>query len=333
MIVDSRPTHASAAPTPACHNHDAHPTSAPTPEIDAPIMHLERVTIIGAGPAGVAAALQLERFGWKPLLIERASVGGLLVNAERVENYPGFPCGISGPDFVRLLQEHLSRAAVAITHDEVVALTHVAGCFQVQTRRGQHRSRWVVIASGTKPITFAENLVPPEARGRICYEVAPLRARRGKDIVVVGAGDAAFDYALTLAQHNDVTILNRGERRKCLPTLWERASANPRITYLSRTSITHITPNADASLSLACTTPTGPLDLRVDDLLGALGREPRLDFVAPELQAALAEHLDSGFLHLIGDVRNGPFRQAAIAVGEGILAAMKIHDHGKDTLP
>ncbi len=294
-------------------------------------MEVEQITIIGAGPAGLAAALQLKRSGLTPLVLERDCIGGLLRNANLVENYLGFPAGISGSELVRLMREQAAFASVEVIHDEVVALSCTSGLFQVQTRQSFHCSKTVIIASGTKPITFPDNLVPEDALDRIYYEVDPLRAISGKRIVVVGAGDAAFDYALNLAKRNHVTILNRAEKVKCLPLLWERAVAHPHITYLPCTSISNIERISDDTLVLECLTPKTNLQLHAHYLIGALGREPQLDFVSGDLRDQFGALQISGCLHIIGDVKNGAFRQAAIAVGEGILTGMKIYHQFKES--
>jgi thioredoxin reductase (NADPH) len=293
-------------------------------------MRIEDVTIIGAGSAGLATALQLKRFGITPLLLERDSIGGLLQNADLVENYPGFPTGVSGPELVRLFGEQAKLASIEITYDEVVELTHKNGLFQVQTRQHLYHSQTAVIASGTKPITFPDDQVPPDTLGRIYYEVDSLRDVAGKQIVIVGAGDAALDYALNLSKRNPVVILNRSERIRCLQLLWKRAINSPFITYLSNTNISRVTKESEDILVLECKTPEGSLCLSAHYLIGALGREPQLGFVTANLREQFVQLQNNDFLHVIGDVKNGIFRQTAIAVGDGILAGMKIYNRLKE---
>ena len=293
-------------------------------------MGIEDVAIIGAGPAGLAAALQLKRFGITPLLLERACIGGLLRNANRVANYPGFPTGVSGPGLVRLFEEQARLASVEVIYDEVLELTYGAGLFQVQTKQRLHHSRIVVIASGTRPITFPHDQVPADTLGRIYYDVDPLREIARKRIVIVGAGDAAFDYALNLSKRNHVTILNRSGRIRCLQLLWKGAITSPFITYLPNTNISRVSRESDDGLALECETPGGNLRVYAHYLIGALGREPQLGFVTANLRKQFAQLQINDFLHVIGDAKNGFFRQTAIAVGDGILAGMKIYHRLKE---
>ncbi len=294
-------------------------------------MKPETVIIIGAGPAGLAAALQLKRYGVPALVLERAQVGGLLRNANLVENYPGFPEGIPGPALVNLLEEQARRAAIDIVFDEVVALTHQTGAFQVETAARMYRTHVVVVASGTKPSTFSDFPVPHGLRARVLYEIYPILAVAGQRIVIVGAGDAAFDYALNLGRLNDVIILNRGQAIQCLPLLRTRAATCSRIRYRERTHIRSLSESPGGRLQVQCESADAMWCIDADYVIGALGREPRLDFVSERLSAAAPDLESRGLLHFVGDVENGIFRQTAIAVGQGVLAAMKIHQRLKET--
>lgn len=286
-------------------------------------MKIEDVVIVGAGPAGVAAAVQLKRSGIEPLLFEKNRVGGLLNNANLVDNYPGFPAGISGTTLVALFEKHLERFGIEVHTEEVLAVEH-DGHFAVTTSRRQLRARHLVVASGTKPRAVSGFAVPREAAGRVFHEVYPIRGVLGKKIAVIGAGDAAFDYSLNLARHNQVHILNRGRRRRCLDLLWEKASAESNIRYHENTSITSFRP-ADDGLALSCGSGRSVLELEVDYVIFATGRIENTDFLSPPLKDKAQVLSAAGKLHVIGDVKNGVFRQSSIAIGEGVSAAMRIY--------
>ena len=118
-------------------------------------MKPDNVVVIGAGPAGMTAAIQLKRYGIPFILLEKERVGGMLWNANLVENYPGFPAGVQGPKLVGLIEKQIERIGVDVTFGEVSSLQKVGSNFQVETTQGIYRPRYVIVASGTKP-----NLIP-----------------------------------------------------------------------------------------------------------------------------------------------------------------------------
>jgi thioredoxin reductase len=287
------------------------------------MMSANDVTIIGAGPAGIAAAVQLRRYGLDPLVLEAQRVGGLLWNAHRVENYLGFPSGISGHELVELFQRQLETWSVPVFFEEVRRLSFSDGLFRIETDRVRI-SRFVIVATGTQPVRaeIAASLRSSEIRERIFYEVYPLLGIRAKKIVIMGAGDAAFDYALNLAaRDNDIAILHRSAEIKALPLLQARACMIPKIAYYGDTKLVDIKLACD-ELQLKCANRTQKFAIRADYLLLALGRRPRLDFLDARLPVEELSH--RGRLYFAGDVQNDRYRQTAIAVGDGLRAAMQI---------
>jgi thioredoxin reductase (NADPH) len=293
---------------------------------------IEQVVIVGAGPAGLATAIQLKRYGIEARIFESTHPGGLLWNANLVENYPGFPGGISGPDLVRSMIQQAEQHAIQLTLEIVENLTWEKSLYQIDTDARCYSSRCVVIASGTQPRTFPTGFVPERLRERVFYEVYPLLERKiaGAEIGIVGAGDAAFDYAINLARQNRVLILNRSQEVKCLPLLWERAGQDSRICYLPDRKLLGIKASSTGQLELLCQTSSREEKIYVDYLLGAIGRVPRLGFISPDLGKQEDGLQSGGMLYYIGDVKNGIYRQTAIAVGDGLLAAMKIYSYFKE---
>ncbi len=283
----------------------------------------EKVAVIGAGPAGIAAAVQLQRSGHRPLVFEKGTPGGLIREANYVENYPGFPDGIPGFALADRMASHLEQLGVRLVAGEVLRLDYTDPMFVIETAGGTCQASAVIVASGTKPRQWEGANVSADAKPRIVSGIIPLLDLRESVVAVLGGGDAAFDYALRLSRSNDVVIINRSGRTRCLPLLRERARASARITYMENTRIEAVT-CGNRGLVLRCGTGEGALELEVDYLLTAIGREPALDFLSDHLKYTLDTLQADGRIRIVGDATAGIFRQTAIAAGTGMRAAMEL---------
>jgi len=282
------------------------------------------VVIIGAGPAGLAAAMQLKRQGIDPLVLERKLVGGLLLNANLVENYPGFVDGISGPELVSLFKDQAERLEVVIENEEVISIGFEDNLFRIVTNIRKLNSQLLIAGSGTKPRKISDDLYSEDWSQSLFYEVYPLIEEKDKEIVIIGAGDAAFDYALNLSSNNRVTILNRGSKIKALPLLFDRIKDNKAVRYLTNTEITDVTKTTSGKLNISIKSTSPERSIECDYLLAAIGREPEYSFADPSIIDELDKLLKDQKLFLIGDLQNGSFRQTTIAVADGIRVAMLI---------
>lgn len=287
------------------------------------------IVVIGAGPAGVSASIQLKRSGHEPLLIEKGEVGGIVRNAQRIENYPGFPEGIGGAALADRFERQLQSAGVEINAEEVIRLERAGDSFHITTDKRDIKARTVVIATGTVPKTIPELRISEEAAPRIFYEVRGLFDVREKKMVIIGAGDAAFDYALSMSGGNDVLMLNRSGATRCLQLLRERCMKEPSITYMDNVRVDAVECEGE-NIVLHCASAgdADKKDIEADYLLIAVGREPRLDYVDTKLKEDMGALTSSKALYLVGDVKNETFRQTAICVGDGVRAAMEICRYG-----
>jgi len=291
------------------------------------------VTIVGAGPAGIACAIYLKRAGIDVLLLERDKIGGLLVNANLVENYPGFPDGIAGEKLAGLFRLQLHKRGIQIAKARVRRIERDGEDFQLATDGLRFSSRYVVVATGTRAKSIKLRGLGSLIGTKIFYEVADLPAcSSGRKFIVIGGGDAAFDYALGLAgRGGEVDLVFRSRHPTCLPLLRMRVTAESGIHEFAGT--TPISASKKRSkVEVSCRRLGGRITLRGDYALVACGREPSLEILSPGLRADLgtdAEYEGRSRMFLIGDVRRGNERQVGIAVGDGILAAMRIIDSVK----
>lgn len=282
--------------------------------------------IIGAGPAGIAAAIYLKRAGADIVLLEKGEVGGLLRSANLVENYPGFPKGLPGKELVSRFEEQMESLGIRPQKRLVKGIRAGKGCFEVETARGSLRSKNVLVATGTRakglPLDGADKVA-----GRIFYDVNAVRMRRGRALII-GGGDAAFDYALNLSGRGMESVIVSRSKPSCLKLLSERVKkekigvaigCEPLGVYGER-----------GKIELRCRSGErirmfqGDIVLvatgRVpnDELLSGIGRNVRIKGRGPETNVP--------GLYAIGDVLGGSYRQTGIAVGSGILAAMMVEE-------
>ena len=290
------------------------------------------IAIIGAGPAGIAAALQLKRFDLVPYVFEKDRIGGLLWNARRVENYPAFPEGITGAGLAIRFNNHLETFRIPVISEAVISLDYhpQQNCFLLATATETYTADVAIVASGTKPnANDILNIVPEQLRQYVVFEIFPILGLTGKNIVIVGAGDIAFDYALHLSkfQGNHITLVYRSERINALPLLVRRVRGIPYITLVSSAVLKKIEKGDVHPLHLTFKKDDSVISLDADFLVGAIGRVPQTDFISPHLHELEKQLINGEQFYMIGDVKNGHFRQAAIAAGNGIETAMKIYEY------
>lgn len=284
------------------------------------------VAIIGAGPAGMAVTLQLQRFGIGVLLFEQNPQNSLLKNAWCVENYLGCYPGKTGIKLLHDFQTHLTKNKINTIKTEVQSLGYDTQkqLFKIKTAKTTYTANYVIVASGTKPKLLPQNLGVTTSK-RVFYNVFPLLKKRNETILIIGAGDVAFDNALNLAKYNRVIICNRAKTIQALPLLVNKAIKNPRISYFHDYKLHNITTTSwQKKMLVIFTNRRKKAYIEADYLLVAIGRLPQKNFYTGKLQALEKRLIKKHKLFLVGDVKNNLYRQVAIAVGDGIKTAMYI---------
>jgi thioredoxin reductase (NADPH) len=291
------------------------------------------VAIVGAGPAGIAASIFLKRAGFDVQLFEKNQVGGLLLNANFVENYPGFPNGIKGNELCELFKIQLEKWSINPIFKDVIDITREKNKFILKTTKDIKEFKAVLIATGSKPKKLG---IPGEEKffkKHIFYEVKDVLPiiKPGNNCIIIGGGDTAFDYALNLAENNaSVDLYFRSRRPKCHPLLENRVEKiaiiklHPFSTPLQVDNINnktviqfHIKANKNINHTNIVTSTS-------DYILIACGRFPNDDLISNDFM----EENISG-LYIAGDLRKGRYRQVGIAIGDGIYKAMCIEEYLK----
>jgi thioredoxin reductase len=291
-----------------------------------------KVIIIGGGPAGISCAIQLKRQGLDPLIFEKEDLGGLLWNASTIENYPGFPAGIQSEQLIDRMIRHLESWKVDIIYEEVLKISWDEQMgFNLNTGKSSYYADQVVVASGTEHKTSA--FATSNLTELILYDVKKLKGISSKIIGIIGAGDAAFDYALNLASRsNIVKIFNRSNRIKALPLLASRAFKEDSIEYYENHQLKSVKgPVTSPQMKLVFLVDNSEQEYQSDYLIFATGRNPAAGFIDVSVDANRENLLADRKLFFIGDVAGGRYRQTAIAVGEGIKTAMIIFHEGNKT--
>jgi thioredoxin reductase len=288
-----------------------------------------KVLIIGAGPSGISAAVQLKREGIHLVLIEKNVVGGLIVNANKIENYPGFPKGISGVKFAQLLNKHLVQWNIKPVKDKVINCEFVKDkstgeeSFVISCENGQFKSEYLIIATGTKPVKPKDIVIPKDCKEFIFNEIFRILKVKNKNITIIGGGDAAFDYALNLSKENKISICNRSDKIKALDLLVNRAMKEDNIKYYPQCVLRKIV-KARRGLELNFKLKNRKFVIETDILIFAIGREADIDYLGGSVKNRIGKLISQKRLFLIGDVNNEKNRQLSISCGDGVRVAMEI---------
>ncbi|MBI5630735.1 MAG: FAD-dependent oxidoreductase [Elusimicrobia bacterium] len=280
------------------------------------------VVIVGGGPAGLSAGAYLSRAGWRVLLLEKDSLGGQARFIQRIENYPGFPAGISG----RILMDRFilqgRRWGLKAVRQAVTEVARAGGLFRVDAGAGTCLARSVIACEGSR---FKPLGLPGEAKllGRGIHHCAfGLTARfSGQIVAIAGSGDAAVHQALLLAaEARKVRLIVRGERLKAVKILRERLAACPKVEILFRTIVKGVRCAPDRRNDFIEAVEVERLDTGKKSAIEARGL---FILVGKEPGPALGRWRSppAGFFSA-GDCRGG-FRQVAVAAGDGLRAAME----------
>jgi thioredoxin reductase (NADPH) len=299
-------------------------------------LHVRNVIIIGSGPAGYTAAIYAARAGLQPLLLASSvEAGGELMNTTEVENFPGFPDGILGPELMARFREQAERFGTEVILDDVTELELRGETKTVTTMSsGEIQSRTVIFATGS-----AYRKLGLSEEGRLTGHGVSYCATcdgfffRGKEIAVVGGGDSAMTEAIFLTRFaSKVYVIHRRNSLKASTIMQDRAFANPKIEFVWNSEVTGITgEGAVAGVTLRDTVDGSERQLALDGLFVAIGNDPRTHLVHRQLdftpEGTIAVHGPSARTNLpgvfaAGDVTDPHYRQAVTAAGSGTIAAL-----------
>ena len=302
---------------------------------------IRNVIIIGSGPAGYTAAVYTARAGLNPLVFAGSvTAGGALMNTTEVENFPGFPEGIMGPDLMDNMQKQAERFGAELVFDDVTAVDLTGPIKKVTDSAGTvHEAHTVIVSTGS---AYKELGLPDEKRlsGKGVSWCATCDGFffKGQDIVVVGGGDTAMEEALFLTRFGQtVTVVHRRDELRASKVMQERAFANPKISFVWDSEVVAIEGDTQVTGVKLRNLKTGEETQRpAGALFVAIGHLPRT-----ELFRGVLDLDDEGYIkvespttrtslpavYAAGDVVDHTYRQAITAAGTGCAAALDAEKH------
>ena len=297
---------------------------------------IREVIILGSGPAGYTAALYTARANLKPLVFTGLQPGGQLTITTDVENYPGFPNGIQGPEMMDLFRAQVARFGTELIDAQVERVDFSKRPFTVWSDGKSHQSKSIIVATGASALLLG---LPSEQRfmgfGVSACATCDGFFFKGKRVIVVGGGDTAMEEATYLTRFcTEVIVVHRRDTLRASKIMQERARANDRIRFLWNSEVAEIVGQENGKVTgvKLRDTATGVVtEMAIDGVFVAIGHKPNTEFLAGQMPLDAKGYVlvkpGSSYTSIegvfaAGDVHDAVYRQAVTAAGSGCMAAI-----------
>lgn len=295
----------------------------------------ENLIIIGSGPAGLSAAIYAARGNLNPLVFTGQEVGGQIATTNEVENYPGFPDGITGPELVQLMQKQAEKFGARIVIDIVTQVNLKTHPFELKTESGaEYTAKALIVATGASPRKLN---VPGEkefaGRGVSYCATCDGFFFRNKEIAVVGGGDSALQEGLFLTKFaSKVHIIHRRDALRAQPVLQERARNHPKMNFVWNSVVKEIKGNGKVETLVLENTKTHAIsELPAQGIFVYIGHTPNTWLFKGQLEMneegyiKVNERLHTSVpgVFAAGEAHDHIFRQAVVSAGYGTMAEME----------
>jgi thioredoxin reductase (NADPH) len=294
---------------------------------------VEEILILGTGPAGLAAALYAARADLNPLLLTGTDIGGQAATTDRIENYPGFPDGVSGSELAELFQKNAERFGARLEYEVATEVDLTKRPFVVKTYSNEYLTKALIISTGASPNKLN---VPGEKefRGKGVSYCATCDGWffKDKDVAIVGGGDSALEEGIFLTRYaKSVTIIHRREELRAGAILQKRAKSNPKIKYIWNTVVKEIRGDKGVEKLLLENVKDGSTsEFPADGIFIFIGHSPNTEMFRNQLELD-----DKGYIiadprmrtnipgvFAAGEVCDPFFRQVITSAGMGAAAAI-----------
>ena len=298
----------------------------------------EQVIIIGSGPAGLTAALYTARAQLEPLVFVGDTLGGQVAISSEIENYPGFPEGLTGPELGQLFQKQAERFGARLEYDTITGLDLSVRPFKVTAYGGEREAHALIIATGSSPRKLG---VPGEeefaGRGVSYCATCDGFFYTGREIALVGGGDAAVEEAMFLTRFAArVYQIHRRDRLRADRYMQERAFRNEKIEFVWDTVVDEIVGHQVVSGVRLRNVKTGEEHLHpVEGVFVAIGHTPNTEFLGGQVTLDEKGYIltderrrtNVPGVYAAGEVQDWMYRQTATSVGDGCRAAMEVEKY------
>lgn len=302
---------------------------------------VENIVILGSGCAGLTAAIYAARANLRPIVVEGSLMGGQLATTTDVENYPGFPKGIQGPELMELMHQQAERFGTRFIRGNVTAVDVTQRPFTVTAEEGGPvKTQTIIVATGAS----AKYLGLESERQLLGHGVSACATCDGfffkeKEVVVVGGGDTAMEEATFLTKFaSKVTIVHRRHEFRASKIMQERALKNPKISVIWDTTVTDIRDPKQKKVTgvvLKHVKTDQTHELRCDGVFMAIGHRPNTEFLKGQIELDQKGYLvvtnqtrtSVEGVFSAGDVHDIRYRQAVTAAGSGCMAAMDVEKY------
>jgi len=298
----------------------------------------EKLIIIGGGPAGLSAAIYAAREGFEPLVIAGFAAGGQLLLTTTVENFPGFPEGIEGPEIIMKMREQAEKFGTRFVNENATGVDFSSKPYKIMSDSKTYEAETVIIATGADSMWIGiESEKKFMGRGVSSCATCDGPFYKGKDVVVVGGGDSAMEEALFLTRFaNSIKIVHRRDAFRASKIMQEKVLHDPKISVLWNSVVDEIKGEQKVSSVVIKDVNTGEKkEIPIHGIFVAIGHKPNTEIFKDKLKMDEKGYLVTNNeveteiegVYVAGDVFDSYYRQAVTASAGGVKAALKVREH------